>query len=174
MFRNTWRMTRFENVENIFKPSHPSCVPKHRIIKFRCQGITQKKKHTTFRTRQKFEIKKVLICVPCSCCMFHHISNYKTSCYTVVVFTLLIRSKYYFCHAYRLYLFTVYLTTLSQAYIILYSANWWNGWCTVNWKECGRKQAWPNFRYHPEICLEGLRITKKNISLVGARPWFNP
>ena len=33
-------------------------VPKRRHIKFRRRGITQKK-HTTFRTRQKFEIKIV-------------------------------------------------------------------------------------------------------------------
>jgi len=32
-------------------------VPKPRHLKFRRGGITQKKKHKTFRTRQKFEIK---------------------------------------------------------------------------------------------------------------------
>ena len=31
-------------------------VPKRRHIKFRRWGITQKKKHTTYRTRQKCEI----------------------------------------------------------------------------------------------------------------------
>ena len=36
-------------------------VPKRRHIKFRRRGITQKKKERTFRTRRKFEIKKMKI-----------------------------------------------------------------------------------------------------------------
>jgi hypothetical protein len=24
----------------------------------------------------------------------------------------------------------------------------------MNWKGCGRKQTWPNFRYYPSICLD--------------------
>jgi hypothetical protein len=34
----------------------------------------------------------------------------------------------------------------------------------MNWKEYGRKQSWPNLRYYPGICLEGLRETMKNVS----------
>jgi hypothetical protein len=34
-------------------------VPKRRHIKFRRRGITQKKIYTTYRTRRKFEIRKV-------------------------------------------------------------------------------------------------------------------
>jgi hypothetical protein len=34
----------------------------------------------------------------------------------------------------------------------------------MNWKGCGRKRSWPNLRYYPGICLEGLRKTTKNLS----------
>jgi hypothetical protein len=30
----------------------------------------------------------------------------------------------------------------------------------MNWKEYGRKLSWPNLRYYPGICLEGLKKTK--------------
>jgi len=32
----------------------------------------------------------------------------------------------------------------------------------MNWKGCERKWSWPNLRYYPGICLEGLRKTTKN------------
>jgi hypothetical protein len=31
----------------------------------------------------------------------------------------------------------------------------------MKWKECGRKEPWPNFRYYLGIFLEGLRTTMK-------------
>jgi hypothetical protein len=31
----------------------------------------------------------------------------------------------------------------------------------MNWKGCERKQLWPNLRYHPGICLEGLGKPQK-------------
>jgi hypothetical protein len=31
----------------------------------------------------------------------------------------------------------------------------------INWEGCGRKWPWPNLRYYPGICLEGLRKTIK-------------
>jgi hypothetical protein len=31
----------------------------------------------------------------------------------------------------------------------------------MNWKGCGRKQSWPDLRYYPGICLEGLRKSSK-------------
>jgi hypothetical protein len=34
----------------------------------------------------------------------------------------------------------------------------------MNWKGCGRKRSWPNLRYYPGICLEGLTKTTKNLS----------
>jgi hypothetical protein len=34
----------------------------------------------------------------------------------------------------------------------------------MNWKGCGRKRSWPNLRYFPSICLEGLRTTKNTVS----------
>jgi hypothetical protein len=34
----------------------------------------------------------------------------------------------------------------------------------MSWKGYGRKLSWPNLRYYPGICLEGLRKTKKNLS----------
>jgi hypothetical protein len=34
----------------------------------------------------------------------------------------------------------------------------------MNWKGCGRKRSWPNLRYYPDICLEGLRKKTKNLS----------
>jgi hypothetical protein len=41
-------------------------VPKRQHIKFRRWWITQKKKHTTYRTRRKFEIKNLGVCRQCS------------------------------------------------------------------------------------------------------------
>jgi hypothetical protein len=34
----------------------------------------------------------------------------------------------------------------------------------MRWKGCGRYQSWPNLRYYPGICMEGLRKPMKNIS----------
>jgi hypothetical protein len=34
----------------------------------------------------------------------------------------------------------------------------------MNWKGCGRKRSWPNLRYYPGICLEGLRENTENLS----------
>jgi hypothetical protein len=34
----------------------------------------------------------------------------------------------------------------------------------MNWKGCGRKQLWPNLRYYPGICLEGLRKIMENLN----------
>jgi hypothetical protein len=34
----------------------------------------------------------------------------------------------------------------------------------MNWKRCRRKRPWPNLRYSPVICLEGLRKNTKNLS----------
>jgi hypothetical protein len=34
----------------------------------------------------------------------------------------------------------------------------------MNGKGCGRKRSWPNLRYYPGICLEGLRKATKNFS----------
>jgi hypothetical protein len=34
----------------------------------------------------------------------------------------------------------------------------------MNWKGCGRKRTWPNLRYYPRMCLEGLRKTTKHLS----------
>jgi hypothetical protein len=37
----------------------------------------------------------------------------------------------------------------------------------MNWKRCGRKWSWPNLRYYPDICLEGLRKTTRNLRIAG-------
>jgi hypothetical protein len=53
--------------------------------------------------------------------------------------------------------FVGYLTTLSVAQTIQRSRKdieW-----MMNWKECGRKQSWLNFRYYRGICLDKLRKT---------------
>jgi hypothetical protein len=34
----------------------------------------------------------------------------------------------------------------------------------MSWKAIGRKKSWPNWRYYPGICLEGLSKTTKPIS----------
>jgi hypothetical protein len=34
----------------------------------------------------------------------------------------------------------------------------------MNWKGSGRKWSWPNLKYYPYNCLEGLRKTMKNLS----------
>jgi hypothetical protein len=34
----------------------------------------------------------------------------------------------------------------------------------MNWKGCGRKRSWPDVRYFPGICLEGVRKTTKYLS----------
>jgi hypothetical protein len=38
----------------------------------------------------------------------------------------------------------------------------------MNWKGYGRKQSWPNLRYYPGICLEGLtKTTKTSVRIAG-------
>jgi hypothetical protein len=40
----------------------------------------------------------------------------------------------------------------------------------MNWKGCGRKRTWPNFKVLPGILLEGLRITiKTSVRIAGLR-----
>jgi hypothetical protein len=41
-----------------------------------------------------------------------------------------------------------------------------NGRVTVNNElgKCGRNRSWPNLRFYPVICLDGLRKTAKNVS----------
>jgi hypothetical protein len=34
----------------------------------------------------------------------------------------------------------------------------------INWKGCGRKRSWSDLSHYPEICLEGLRETTRNLS----------
>jgi hypothetical protein len=34
----------------------------------------------------------------------------------------------------------------------------------MNWKGYGRKRLWPNLRYYPGICMEGLRKTTKSLT----------
>jgi hypothetical protein len=36
-----------------------------------------------------------------------------------------------------------------------------------NWKEFGRKQPWPNLRYYPDNCLEGMRTMKTSVRVDG-------
>jgi hypothetical protein len=40
----------------------------------------------------------------------------------------------------------------------------------INWKGCGWKRSWPNLRYYPGICLEGLRKTTKILSQDSRHP----
>jgi hypothetical protein len=46
----------------------------------------------------------------------------------------------------------------------------------MNWKGCGRHGSWPNLRYYPDICLEGLRKTMNSLSQDSRSPvWdLNP
>jgi hypothetical protein len=47
----------------------------------------------------------------------------------------------------------------------LYSLEWKDDTWMMNWKGCGRRQSsWPNLKYYPSICLQGLRKTTKNLS----------
>lgn len=48
-------------------------------------------------------------------------------------------------------------TTLS-------SAQDYRDWWTMNWKGCGRKRLWYNFRYYLRMCQNGLRDITKNMS----------
>jgi hypothetical protein len=50
------------------------------------------------------------------------------------------------------YLFIVYLATLLVSQTI-----------SRRMRGCGRKWSWPNSRYYPGICLEGLRQITKNL-----------
>jgi hypothetical protein len=34
----------------------------------------------------------------------------------------------------------------------------------MDWKGCGRKQSWPNWRQYHGVCLEGLRKTTTNLN----------
>jgi hypothetical protein len=54
-----------------------------------------------------------------------------------------------------------YLTTLSISQTVQRLMIGWGWYWIMNWKGCGRKQSWPNLRYYPSICLEGLRKTTK-------------
>jgi hypothetical protein len=56
----------------------------------------------------------------------------------------------------------VYLITLFQK-LRLHSTEWKGDRWMMNWKECGRKQQWPNLRCYLGICLEGLSKTTKNL-----------
>jgi hypothetical protein len=46
----------------------------------------------------------------------------------------------------------------------LHSVEWMCDRRIMNPKGCGRKWSWPNLRYYPAICLEGLRKTTKKLS----------
>jgi hypothetical protein len=48
----------------------------------------------------------------------------------------------------------------SFSNLITNSAQWSDMWM-MNWKGFERKRSWPNLRYYPNICLEGLRKTTK-------------
>jgi hypothetical protein len=37
-------------------------------------------------------------------------------------------------------------------------------------ERCGRKRSWPNLRYHPGICLEGLRKDTETLSQYSRSP----
>jgi hypothetical protein len=37
----------------------------------------------------------------------------------------------------------------------------------MNWKYCRRKRSWPNLRYYPGICLEGLKRTTRLLRIAG-------
>jgi hypothetical protein len=37
----------------------------------------------------------------------------------------------------------------------------------MNLKEYGRKWSWPNLRYYPGICMEGLRKTPEKLRITG-------
>jgi hypothetical protein len=58
--------------------------------------------------------------------------------------------------------FVVYLTMLTVTTTIQCQKT---GWIIMNWKECRRKQLWPNFRYYASICLEELRKTIKHVTI---------
>jgi hypothetical protein len=38
----------------------------------------------------------------------------------------------------------------------------------MNWKGCGRKRSWPNLRYYPGICLEGLGKPRKTSVMIAS------
>jgi hypothetical protein len=55
-------------------------------------------------------------------------------------------------------------------YLRLYRVNWrcqtWN----INGKECVRRQSWPNLRYYPSTCVEGLwKTMKTSVRIDGLR-----
>jgi hypothetical protein len=59
-----------------------------------------------------------------------------------------------------LYLFTVFLMTVSVTQTKQHKMVGW----IITGKGCWRKQPWPDLKYHPGICLQGLRKTIKNQS----------
>jgi hypothetical protein len=69
------------------------------------------------------------------------------------------------------YLFIVYVTTLSVAHTMLRRMIGW----TMNWKGYGRKRSWPNLRHHTGIWLEGRRkTTMSNEFLWYGKKWSWP
>lgn len=41
----------------------------------------------------------------------------------------------------------------------------------MNLKRCGQKWSWPNIRYYPGICLDGLRKSTKTSTKVSISAW---
>jgi hypothetical protein len=46
----------------------------------------------------------------------------------------------------------------------------------MKYKGCGSNRSWPNLRYYPSICLEGLRTTMTNLAQNSRSPgrYLNP
>jgi hypothetical protein len=68
-----------------------------------------------------------------------------------------------FFPSYYLYI-VIYLRAFSQQ-LRLYGVEWKGDKWMMNWKGCRRKRLWPDLRYCPGICLDGLRITAKNLRI---------
>jgi hypothetical protein len=68
------------------------------------------------------------------------------------------------------FLFLVYLTAFSVTQTISYRIEWNDDIITMNSRGCGRKRSFPNLRFYPGICLEGLRkTTKASVRIAGLR-----
>jgi hypothetical protein len=46
----------------------------------------------------------------------------------------------------------------------------------MNWKGFGSKRSWPNLRYYPSLCRDGLRKITKNLTQDSRSPcrYLNP
>jgi hypothetical protein len=68
-------------------------------------------------------------------------------------------------HDHMLFIFGLFNGAFSAIYNFELKDDRW----IMTWKVFGRMRSWPDTRYYPGICLEGLRKTTNELRIVGVR-----